>query len=147
MSDWRTEWRQKARQGARRSTAKAKTKPAGTHTFVVQKAYCTPARGTIYTALEPRGVEILRYDEGIHTVGTPPMPAAQEARVTVRASQANWAEYLMERTQQLAIVGGLIDPRNQTWAAKYGGKLPTPWIEPACKEGHKIWQAATKRGK
>ena len=144
MSDWRTEWRQKARQGAKRSAAKAKAKPAGTHTFVVQKAYCTPARDIIYTAFAPRGVEILRYDEGIHTVGTPPMPAAQEARVTVRASQANWAEYLMERTQQLAIVGGLIDPRNQTWAAKYGGKLPTPWIEKGCTEGHKAWQKARR---
>lgn len=142
-SNWRTEWRSKARQGARRSPAKAKAKPAGTHTFVVQKAYCTPARDIIYTAFAPRGVEVLRYSETV--AGLFGKPTHQEARVTVRTSQANWAEYLMERTQKLAIVGGVIDPRNQAWAAKYGGKLPTPWIEPTCKEGHAAW--AKKRGK
>lgn len=125
------------------SEKRTRQKPAGTHTFVVQKAYCTPARDLIYTAFEPRGVEILHYSETVRTSGK--LPIAQEARVTVRFSQANWAEYLMERTQKLAIVSGGIDPRNQTWAAKYGGKLPTPWIERGCEDGERAWREVARK--
>ena len=128
---------------ARPSVKRTRLQPQGTHTFVVQKAYCTPARDLIYTAFEPRGVDILDYSETVRTSNR--LPVAQEARVTVRKSQANWAEYLMERTQRLAIVAGGVDPRNRTWAAKYGGELPTPWIEQGCKEGHASWRKATKR--
>jgi len=130
----------------RKASAKrsAGSSPQGTHTFIVHKPCCTPARDTIYTALEPRGVEIVRYRETMVYAGDPPKPSAQEARVVVRASQANWVEYLMERTRRLHIVDGRIDVRNAEWAAKYQGKLPTPWIEAGCHEAKAAWERKGK---
>lgn len=197
-NDWRKAWRSKARQGAKRSTGKAKAKPQGAHTFVVQKPFCSPARDGIYTALESYGVPILKYSERNSMISLSSytkmahielrtfenlkygpaailyLPKAIEARVTVPAAQAEWAEYLIERTMRFAVVGGRIEKRNREWADQHGGKMPAPWdarasiasarqrsggiapppdgepwIETSCKSGRAVWDAvmdAAKRG-
>lgn len=189
MSDWRADWRKQARQ----SRGKARPSgPTGQHTFVVQKPYCSPARDIILTALQPYGIPISNYAEeekntsisaiakmtrlnlksfdGLMNLSLG-IPIAQEATFSVPKGQANWAEYLLDRTKKLAIVKGRIDRRNERWAGKHGGKMPTPWdaqagraraqalapppdgqpwIEKDCSKGKQIWQqvnAAVKTAK
>lgn len=160
------------RSGSRKTKRSKKPRnqtPQGTHTLTVQKPYCTPAKSIILAALKPYGVRV----HGIHeyVIGWSPSgyssvdltstealsvaPVAQEAKITINKSQAGWAEYLLWRTGKLSVVKGSIDDRNREWAAKYGGKMPTPWsakhnpdaqIEPGCARGHKLWRAVQKKG-
>lgn len=176
--DWRRAWRDKAKRNTQRRKTSA---PQGTHTFTVQKPYCTPARDIIYTALHSYGVRIERYSEGISIISLADaaklmkielrqmenlrygpaaitfLPMSIQAKVTVPARQAGWAEYLMERTGRLAVTGGKVDRRNRGWADQHGGKMPAPWgrplqppgkgeawIEAGCAKGHAAWQAAQK---
>lgn len=132
----------KRRPATRSSTSRQKRraeKLQGSHSFTVQKAYCTPAKAVILQSLNTYGVPVSNYKERVlgAEVG---LPIAQQATFTVPAQQANWAEYLMERTGELAVVGGRIDGRNREWAFSYDGKMPKPWIEPDCAEGHKAWR-------
>lgn len=120
-----------------------------THTFTVQKAYCTPAKSIILQALNTYGVPVLAYKENtaaakmngdprlatLARAGTGTMPMAQEATVTVPKQQAVWAEYLMMRTGKLSVVGGRINSKNVEWAARHDGAMPRPWIEPECDGG------------
>lgn len=79
------------------------------------------------------------------------LPLAQVAKVTVSAQAAAWAEYLLLRTGELHVLGNYANRRNENWAKKHGGVMPTawmdrrnpaPWLEPGCKDGHAAWQAA-----
>jgi hypothetical protein len=149
----RTDWRKSVRKktSAPRQRGPART-DLGAHEFVVEKPYCSPARGVILAALQPYAVPVLEFTEGIRMgqLDGMPVPLTQEARFTVPMQQAKWAEYLIERSGQIAITQGRIDSRNRGWASKYGGEMPTPWypkkgeaaIEPGCAQGHAMWQAA-----
>ena len=145
------------RRPAKRTTIPRKRGPArtdlGWHTFEVQKAYCTPASGIIKQALETYGIS--RYEiskervvvkdknnaklrrieraefEAGREVGIA-QTCATEATVKVPRQQAEWAEYLMERTGRLVVVKGRINPSNREWADKHGGAMPRPWIEDGC---------------
>jgi hypothetical protein len=155
MMNRSTGWRKSIRKPKKASTGRRRG-PArtdlGVHEFVVEKPYCSPARGVILAALSPYAVPVSNFSEGVKmgNVGGKPVPLTQEARFTVPAQQAEWAEYLLERTGQLAITHGRVNARNRGWASKYGGEMPPAWcpkqgeaaIEPGCKEGHAAWQAA-----
>jgi len=121
--------------GASRQRGPART-DQGTHNFTVQKAYCTPARAVILQALNTYGVPVSNYKE--YVKGGTIRPIAQEATFSVPKQQAVWAEYLMERTRRLAVVGGRIDGRNREWAGRYDGRMPVPWMEDGCGEGRSI---------
>lgn len=143
-----------------KSTRKPKRRdhiPAdATHQFVVQKAYCVPAKSIIMDALTPYQIPVYGYDEGVKMVRMRTvlkagrirdveflmMPMVQEATFSVPARRAEWAEYLLESTGRLVIVSGRVNPKNEIWGRRRNGKMPKPWrqgdepwIEPACKHG------------
>ena len=146
-----------------------------TRTLTVAKPYCSPARHIITGALQPYGVKIYDLTETIKTAGVRGMmrqmnlsedsfdgntkvalPMAQVAKVEVSAKAAAWAEYLLLRTQKLYVVGSYQNPRNEAWARKHGGTMPTAWnegkpmIETTCKAGMDAWgplRKAAKQGK
>lgn len=163
-NDWRKAWRDKARQNTSRRRRTATAAPVQTRTITVAKPFCAPARPTVVTTFEKYGVKLYGYSERVRlmnplakvtTVGEEPqhLPLAQVAKVTVSAAAAGWAEYLLLRTGDLHVLGNYVNRRNETWAAKHGGVMPTawmdkqnpaPWLEPDCKAGHALWQAAHK---
>lgn len=136
----------------------------GLHKLSVQKPFCSPAKYEVLQALEPYGIKVhrcidvpamvsvkdfarlmkvelrefenLRYGPMAITL----LPMACQANVWVSEAQANWAEYLIERTQRLAVVGGSMNGNNRRWADQHDGKMPRPWVEKSCKEGQDIWQ-------
>jgi len=143
-----------------------------TRTLTVAKPYCTPARHIVTSALQPYGVKILDYKETIKTAGVRGMikqmglsedsfdgntkvalPMAQVAKVTVSARAAAWAEYLLLRTGKLHVVGSYQNPRNEAWARKHGGTMPTAWnegkpmIETGCTKGMAAWAPLRKAAK
>lgn len=180
-------WRAKLRRAQKRPAL-----PQLVHTFTVQKPFCSPARSVIMSALQPYGVPVLALTESVSKISIKDyaklakielrtfenlkygpgavvfLPLAMEARVTVPAQQAQWAEYLLERTMRLAVTGGRINKDNRRWADQHGGNMPTPWdaqegkayarqqerlhrpgqgeawIESSCKEGNDVWQAVMK---
>lgn len=133
------------------------------HTFTVQKPYCCPAAPLIRRALETYGVKIINLGADSNVmldprdfltqakmrspnepwatglIGTAMLPLAVQCKVTVRKSQAEWAEYLLERTKRLYVIGGRINSKNRDWADRHNGKMPRPWIEKSCSEGNGIW--------
>lgn len=163
---WKTEWRQKARQSTpRKNSGKSATRkrkrrdhiPAdATHQFVVQKAYCVPAKSIIMDALTPYQIPVCGYDEVVKTVRMRTaikaalirdpefftMPMAQEATFSVPARRAEWAEFLLESTGRLVITGGRVNAKNEEWGRRRNGRMPTPWrqgdepwVEADCKHG------------
>ena len=72
------------------------------------------------------------------------LPLAMQATVTVKKSQAEWAEYLLERTKRMCVVGGRINSKNRDWANHHNGQMPRPWIEKSCSEGNEIWSQVSK---
>lgn len=134
--------RRPAKRRATKRQKQAQAKPQGSHKFTVQKAYCSPAKAIIMQLSETYGVKVSNYKEHVLKMGPLDLPYAQEATFTVKAGDGvpNWAEYLMERTGKLEVVKGRIDGRNREWAGPYDGKMPKPWIEQECAEGHKAWK-------
>lgn len=172
-----------------------KAKVTGTHTFVVQKPFCCPAEAIIRNALEAYGVPLTNYSEQI--VESKDMAKrmqierrtqenlkygpvlfeiykrkAIEATFTVPAAQAFFAEYLMESTGRLIVVGGKVDKRNRQWGEQRDGIMPVAsdaakgrmyarsksgikqpdaaaWIEPTCTKQLEIISKAeqAKKGK
>jgi len=140
----------------------------------IAKPFCLPARGIIEPLFRKYGVKL--YDIKEKTLMISPLdfarrmkvelrrwenlrygpaalmwlPMALHATVTVKTSQARWAEYLMIRTGKLYVPGKYFDRRNQAWAEKHGGVLPPawgdkkPWIETKCKEGVEKWSYLKK---
>ncbi len=136
----------------------------------IAKPFCLPARGIIEPLFAKYGVKL--YDIKEKTLLISPLdfvrrmkielrnwenlkfgpaalmwlPMALQAKVTVKTSQARWAEYLMIRTGRLYVPGRYFDQRNQAWAEKHNGNLPPawhdkkPWIERSCKEGVEKWK-------
>lgn len=164
-----------------------------THTLTVRKPFCCPAQKIVHDALQPYGVRVLGFSENgvqlnirdfarmmktelrtFENLKYGPaavmwLPLAIEANVTVAKAQASWAEYLLERTGRLIVVGGRVNEKNRQWADRHNGKMPTPWaddtaqrlraidaqiqvgiaqgqpwIESGCKSGHGVWQAANQ---
>ena len=82
-----------------------------------------------------------------------PLPMAQVAKVEVSAKAAAWAEYLLLRTGKLYVVGDYVNKRNEAWARKHGGVMPTAWhegrpmIETSCKAGMDAWGPLRKAAK
>lgn len=136
-----------------------------THTLTVQKPYCAPARNMVLGLCEEYGVKIfslsedrtvnvsirnwaqiarielkhmenLRYGPGALLW----LPMAIQCQVEVSKAQAGWAEYLIERTMKMCVVGGRINAKNRDWATAHDGQLPRPWVEKNCTEGQAIWQ-------
>ena len=111
----------------------------GSTEIKLTKGYCTPARDHILTALQPYGVRVLGISESIVYSGL--QPQAINASVWIGRSQAQWAEYLLLRTQTFKLRGRLINRRNQEWAHRHDRRMPTPWsskpakpwIEQGCK--------------
>lgn len=148
-----------------------------TRTLTVAKPYCSPARDIITGALAPYGVKVYGYSEYMKTMSPlyaiknlrvkasavesvtrflDPLPTAQVAEVKVSAKAAAWAEYLLLRTGRLYVVGQYVNQRNEAWARKHGGVMPTAWhegkpmIETSCKAGMDAWaplRKATKKDK
>lgn len=145
-----------------------------THTFTVQKPFCCEPRQLVMQALEPYGVKIISLGED-HQVNISvkdyaqlakielkrmenlrygPMavmflPMAMACDVTVRKSQAEWAEYLIERSKRMCVVKGGINSKNRDWANRHDGQMPRPWVEKSCSEGNGIWSQVNdiQRGK
>lgn len=134
------------------------------HTFTVQKPFCCGPRQLVMQALEPYGVKILSLgpDERVNISVTNyaqlakielkrmenlrygPMavmwlPMAMQCTVTVKKSQAEWAEYLIERSKRMCVVGGRINSKNRDWANAHDGQMPRPWVEKSCSEGNSLW--------
>lgn len=143
-----------------------------TRTLAVAKPYCSPARNIITGALQPYGVKIYDLAEKIKTAGVRGMakqlglsedsfdgsakvalPMAQVAKVVVSTKAAAWAEYLLLRTGKLYVVGSYQNPRNEAWARKHGGTMPTAWnegkpmIETSCTKGMEAWAPLRKAAK
>ena len=143
-----------------------------TRTLTVAKPFCGPARHIVTGALQPYGVKILDYQEKVRTAGVRgmirqmglsdesfdgdmkvPLPMAQVAKVEVSAKAAAWAEYLLLRTGKLYVVGDYQNPRNEAWARKHGGVMPTAWhdnkpmIETGCTKGMEAWAPLRKAAK
>lgn len=106
-------------------------------TILVATPMCTPIRGMVLTALEPYGLACLHVKayaeseagtgrDGAGVVKGKPV-LRNVAEVTVKEGAAKWAEYLLLRTGKFALVSKPLDPRNERWAAKWGGKMPVPW--------------------
>lgn len=135
------------------------------HTFTVQKPFCCGPRQLIMQALEPYGVKIISLGEDqrvnvsvkdyaqiakielkrMENLRYGPMavmwlPMAMQCTVTVRKSQAEWAEYLIERSKRMCVVKGGINSKNRDWANRHDGKMPRPWVEKSCSEGNSIWK-------
>lgn len=141
-----------------------------TQTLTVAKPFCSPARDTVMTALEPYGVKVYGYSEMVHPIALRSflrrmkielrtwenlrygpaapafLPSAIVVKVTVSEKAAAWAEYLMLRTGKLYVQGTYVNKRNEQWASQHGGQMPPrwerdqPWIEKSCGEGSQAWQ-------
>ena len=116
-----------------------------THTFTVQKAYCCQPGPIIEQALQTYGVKLLKLGP-CHVVkmsmaealkmnristldpekANLALPLAMQCTVTVKQVQAEWAEYLMERTKRLYVVKGNINSKNRDWASAHNGVMPRP---------------------
>ena len=97
----------------------------GTTEIAVAKAWCTPARDVILTALQPYGVVI-------HAVGETLLPNTEtprwiEAYVRVNANAAEWAEYLLLRSSKFRLISKPLNRKNREWARRHNGVMPTPW--------------------
>lgn len=144
------------------------------HTFTVQKPFCCGPRQLIIQALEPYGVKIVSLgpDEQVNisikdyaqlvrieakrmeNLRYGPMivmclPLAMQCTVTVKKAQAEWAEYLIERSKRMCVVKGGINSKNRDWANRHDGQMPRPWVEKSCSEGNSIWRQVSdiQRGK
>ena len=168
----------------------------GTHTLTVRKPFCCPAHDIIRNALEPYGVKIIRQGETTMQANLRDvarmmkvefktfenlkygpiaimwLPIAIQSTVTVPKAQAGWAEYLLERTGRLVVVGGRVNSRNREWADRHNGRMPVawqdsqaarimgidkkimaeiergrPWLESGCKAGHGQWGTVNQAAK
>lgn len=111
-----------------RLAAAVQGKYAGTREIVVSKGWCTPARPIVEGTLRTYGVVIVDYSETIEElpiVG----PFRISARVRVRKTQAEWAEYNLLRTGKLKLRSRPVNQRNREWARRHRGKMPRPWAE------------------
>lgn len=103
------------------------------------KGYCIPARGQVLTALNPFGVDVV--DQGECLMPNPETPLYIDAWVRVRDAQAEWAEYLLMRSGHFQITSPPLNRRNEEWARKHNGSMPTPWadkepwVEAGCSGG------------
>jgi hypothetical protein len=140
------------------------------HTFTVQKPFCCPCSPKIKQALTPYGVKIikigedklcfvsvkdfsqmmriefkrfdnLRYGPGMLFAS---LPIAMQCTVTVYKSQAEWAEYLIERTKRICVISGGINSKNRDWANKHNGNMPKPWVEKSCESGNSMWEQVSQ---
>ena len=149
------------RQGRQRRPSngrkRSKGPSRGLHRLSVQKPVCSLPRAIVMQALQPYGVRIHGYEESTVEAskksiarimainprkfdGIESLPLAYQADVWVSEAQANWAEYLLERTQKLAVVDGSVNGKNRQWADQHDGEMPKPWVEKSCQEGQAIWR-------
>ena len=122
------------------------------HEFVVQKPYCAPCRKRVFTALNPYGIPVFRYEEWEDTIsimdaaaiwkielktfenlkygpaGIGFLPMAQAARFNVPANRARWAYYLLRSSGLLAVVKG---DKREWQSDSAADHLPTAWDKTA----------------
>ena len=130
----------------------------GVHRFKVLKPYCAPCRSSVYEALQTYGVPILNYEEQVARTKVSDyankmklelktfenlkygpavvmfLPLHCEATFSVPVQQANFAEYLIESTDNLMVAQGYrVDKRNRKWGNRRND-MPTPWDKEAATE-------------
>lgn len=127
-------------QPRRRRQPRKSTSQVGTHTFTVEKPYCSPCRTKILQALQPFGVVVLNQDTSMNErvvktdikslaqrfrielktfenikyggIGLLQyLPQANQAEVVVRKTQAGWAEDLLVASGWFIIINGHIPKR------------------------------------
>jgi hypothetical protein len=144
-----------------------------TRVITVAKPFCSPARILITSALQPYGIKVHDIRERMITLSLHDflrrmkveartwenlkfgpaaplfLPMAWHAKVIVNEAAAAWTEYVLLRTGKLYVPGKYVDPRNEQWAARHGGKMPPAWrdgnepmIESSCNDGKAIWKQA-----
>ena len=106
---------------------------ADTHTFTSIKPWCNPARIYVEKAFQPLGIEA-SYGRTIYDYTLPDgsknhYPVKQYQNITVRMSQATWAEYVLGslRSQTGITFGNLLDIDNHNNGAARNS-VPMPWL-------------------
>lgn len=95
------------------------------HRFTVVKPACMPMRDTVQflsrygVKYDYRGEEAILGPDGI-------TQRYIEGVIDVPDQQSRWAEVLFYRAGWM-IKRGRIDPRSESNAKKYGGRMPRPW--------------------
>lgn len=114
--------------------------------IIIAGPYCTPLRNQILTGLRTFGVTSARITDAyvlfpngsagregtVSTDRNGDWPARQVYHVSVAPAAAMWAEYLLLRTRKYELLSPALDPRNERWAAKWGGAMPQPWAVGDC---------------
>lgn len=106
-----------------------------THTFVTQKAWCTPSRVFVEKAYSRLGIDA-KYGPVVHHYERDEdgkekvTPTSQDQSITVRESQADWAEYVLGAVASqtgIEVVSGIRSARNFENGKKRKG-VPMPWM-------------------
>lgn len=105
-------------------------------TIVLAKPYCIPARGIVKSICQQYGVKILGFTEQLHYFDD--IPGLYISRLKVKATQAEWTEYLLLRSQKFMLFSKPLNKRNLEWASRHK-LMPLSWngkplIEVGCKE-------------
>lgn len=140
--------RKSRHQKATGATQKARTprkKAVGSHTFTIQKGWCTPARFFVDKAFTPLGIRakwggvVLNYEKDPDTGKDRIVPSDQTQDVTVSAAQATWAEYVLGAVcgqVDMNVTAGIMDVANfQKGMARKG--VPLPWLYSTLKDAPK----------
>ena len=171
-------------------------RPDELHTFMVEKPFCCPPNELIEAALHPVGIPVFELKSWIENMaldtfakrmkiemktfenlkygGLAPgyLPMAFRATFKVPKTRANQAEYLMLSTQRLIVIDGMVNHKNEAWAARRGGKMPrasdpqrgrayamrqqdanykymppSPAYESACIQAKELWAQVEKLAK
>jgi hypothetical protein len=100
-------------------------------TITLAKAYCTPSRAALTGALKPLHIwfQAPMFDDVVVEMG---VPSYQTAKITVKESQAEWAEYVIlsikgaRGAPVFQVLSKPKNPKNAAWAARRSG-VPMPW--------------------
>jgi len=110
--------------------------------IIVSQGMCSPIRPQVMTALKPYGFNPLhveayaqsddgqRAKDGAVLIGND-RPLCNVAEITVSDAAARWCEYVLLRSHKFQLMTPPLDPRNETWAAKWN-TLPRAWTQAAC---------------
>lgn len=127
--------------------------------MAVVKPLCTPTKAYLMQILPPYAVEYKGYREHVMNTTTGAKIPCGTSQVSICAAiglmgglsvignvvqcgtfkvkkeQANWATYLIERSQKLEVIKGTNIENNRRTGRRYGGWMPTRWRD---KEGNLV---------